>query len=231
MILLFHPFGGWRGYFMLIRLAAIKSIFALLAFAIPATAQPAIETQMSLLDMTEIDGIIEDISQQVELLQFGASANGLAPATSVERDDETQVAAIQSGTRLRLNPLCFLDSEYGHNTPAELDAYFNDLEDIVGKVSATMVSFTGLKEQYDQGSCPGFMQGMLEESQSQLNVVSRPQLSDMVYHLETCWPDDGVAEADGSPLDIDARYARARQSLSSFRISMRSYREAAQWCE
>ncbi|WP_424975704.1 hypothetical protein [Dinoroseobacter sp. S124A] len=188
------------------------------------------DDDMATLDLSSIDRTIDQIASQVELLKGAGSgaASALGPAPT---EPETTETVVYRTDRARSNALCFRDSDTGHDTLGALDGYFETVEALIGTVDTTVVAFDGLKGIHQQGSCPKFMRDMLTTLDRQLASVSRRDLSDLVFHLETCWPDEGATEADGSVLDMDARYARARTSLNSYRRSQRGFREAAAWCE
>ena len=61
--------------------------------------------------------------------------------------------------------------------------------------------------------------------------VSRADMAVLILHLESCWPDETAAEADGSPFDIDARYYRARDLMQSVQRMSLGVRAAQEWCQ
>ncbi|MEO1732405.1 MAG: hypothetical protein AAFR45_02070 [Pseudomonadota bacterium] len=181
------------------------------------------------LSLSEIDDVIAEIEQRIDLVRFGSTdLNGIDDKAPAKNTTETETFV--STSRSSQNLLCFADSDHNHRTPEALDAYFEKIATVVRQASNTVSAFATLTADLDRGSCPDYLSAMLASVEADLGSVSRFELSDLVYHLETCWPDDGVTESDNSPFDIDARYNRARNSLNLLRGSELSLRKAKEWC-
>ncbi|MEM6824513.1 MAG: hypothetical protein AAF566_05325 [Pseudomonadota bacterium] len=196
------------------------------------SAQQVTEQDLRALDLSKIDESIERISTQVAVLRGSQTGSGLGTLGTTQPSAPQQTAAVApQGQRSRSNALCFRDSLSGHQSASALDAYFDTLETMVARVNTTAVAFEGLKPNHAEGMCPSYMLEMLASMDNQVGSVSRRDLSDIAFHLETCWPDDGVTEMDGSELDMESRYQRARSALQLYGRTQRAYREAAAWCE
>ncbi|APX14273.1 hypothetical protein [Tateyamaria omphalii] len=186
------------------------------------------EDDMQRLDLGDIDAMIKSIERQVELVRLGSAERSDEPNDAAS--DVTAAVTVVALNRERTSPLCFRENEYRQKTPTQLQAYFETVEQSISRVNSTLKSFNDLSADYAEGQCPGFMVQMLAAAENSLSSVSRPELSDLSYHLETCWPDDDLTEANGAPLDMDQRYARARQGLDQYRRAARSYSQAEAWC-
>lgn len=206
-------------------------IVAAILLACSASAQTLTEADLAKLDLGSIDQKISEISLEVARLKGDSVASSAGAGSSLVPLAPSNTTAALLTSRSRANALCFQDSLSGHVDQVELDAFFDGLGEMVGLVNTTIVAFDSLKTSYGQGACPDFMTEMLGTIETQVGSVSRRDLSDLAFHLESCWPDDGMTEVDGSPLDIDARYQRARNSLQTYGQIQRAYREAAAWCE
>ncbi|WP_420862022.1 hypothetical protein [Algirhabdus cladophorae] len=222
------PVAYGRSY-PIICLAAVCGIF----FAAPkaAHAQAVTAEEMATLDLTQVDRLLDEIRQQVDLVKFGSNGLGQVGQAAETTTAFTAPDVAPSSLRSRGNALCFADNFYDQRTPAELDAYFDSVETIVSTALTTLGSFKGLQEVTPQGQCPPFMVGMVQSVDASLKSVVLGDLNGLVLHLEECWVDEGSFEADGSPLNIEARYVRARQYRTAFSNSVRRQREAAEWCE
>lgn len=199
-----------------------------------SAAQILTDEDMAALDLSAIDTAINNIALQVERLKGDASVAS-PPLAGVPGNstDPTPAVAVQT-TRSRANALCFRDSETGHVNPAKLDTYFDDFEGLVKEINVTLAAFEGLKVSFEESACPSFMTDMVTTIDGQLASISRRDLSDLVFHLESCWPDDDMSEADQTPVtpaEMDKRFLRARTGLNAYGRIQRSYREASQWCE
>ncbi|MEM0921544.1 MAG: hypothetical protein AAGI13_00760 [Pseudomonadota bacterium] len=199
---------------------------------LPGTAmaqQRVSDGEIQSLDLTAIDRTIREISLSVERLKGVGAAPVPSPAPVTETPP-TEVAVLRTD-RSESNGPCFRGSDTGHFSPEALDAYFSSVEVVVETVDTTITFLGQLRSVDSQSACPTVAKSLLPDLEQQIGSISRGDLSDLVYHLEVCWPDEGLTEADGSELDMDTRYARARTALRSFRNSQRGFEEVSSWCE
>lgn len=207
-------------------------LFILCGFALPGASQaPLTQSDIDALDVSRIDATINEIALQVDRLRVIGVPLGDEPAFSGTQGSTDVVQPGPNSLRARANALCFGDSTLGLATPESLDRFLAEVGELVERVDTTIASFDGLKAIHPKGACPTFMTEMMVTVDRRLGSVSRRDLSDLVLHLETCWPDDGVERQDGAPLNIDARSARARAELVNYGRSQRGFREASTWCE
>jgi len=169
-----------------------------------ASTQPFTESDLADLSLEDIDRTINEIASRVSRLKVGIAPAVPSPDSalgSAQTSNITQAAVPTA--RSRANAFCFQDALTDHKNERELDAFFDQVDAMASRVNTTVVSFDTLKTNYSQGNCPEFMRDMLVSMQGQVASVSRRDLSDLVFHLESCWPDDGMTEINGNPLDID----------------------------
>lgn len=187
------------------------------------------QSDFDALDMTQIDATLNEIALQVDRLR--SVGGGASEESSFAAKQDGATVQIPGSSRARANALCFENSTLGLSTPESLDRFLDEVDSLTQRVDTTIVSFDGLKAIHEKGTCPTFMTEMILTVDRRLSSVSRRDLSDLVYHLETCWPDDGIKREDGAPLDVDARYARARAVLVEYGRSQRGFQEASTWCD
>lgn len=206
-------------------------VCAVFSAAFPSVSQPLLtQSDIDALDMTRIDEALNEIALQIDRLPpvGGSSTTELSSLSDTTSGATVPIPTTQ---RARANALCFGDSTLGLGTPEELDRYLADLEALIERVDTTLAAFDGLKAINPQGSCPTFMVEMIVTIDRRLGTFSRRDISDLVFHLETCWPDDGVTRQDATPVNMDQTHARARGGLVEYGRSQRGFREASTWCE
>lgn len=199
--------------------------------ALSGAAQPKLtQSDVDALDLTRLDASLNEIALQIDRLRAVGGAPAPDPSFSGNTESDPSAPAPLS-QRARSNAFCFSDSALGLETPEALDRYLEDLEALVERVDTTLAGFDSFTAVNPQGSCPTYMSDIILTVDRSLSTFSRRDISDLVFHLETCWPDDGVERQDRAPLDIDAQYARARIGLVGYGRSQRGFREASLWCE
>lgn len=208
---------------------ALAVVMLSISSGITMAQQRVSDSEIQSLDLTAIDRAIRDISLSVERLK-GAGTIPVPNQPPVTETPPTEVAVLRTD-RSEANGPCFRGSDTGHFSPEALDAYFSSVEVVVETVDTTITFLGQLRSVGSQSACPTGAKALLPDLRQQIGSISRGDLSDLVYHLEGCWPDEGVTEADGSALDMDTRYARARTALRSFRNSQRGFEEVSSWCD
>lgn len=199
--------------------------------ALPGAAQTILtQNDIDALDMTMIDTSLSKVALQLDQLRSASGKERVE--TSFSGSAESGTGKIVPNTmRSPSNALCFGDAVLGMTTPEMLEDYLEGLAGLVRSVDATLVAFEGLKDINPQGACPAYMTSMITTVDGQIAEYSRSDISELVFHLETCWPDSTVERQDSQPLDMDGLYAHARNRLSDYGRIQRGYREAAGWCE
>ena len=208
------------------------AMFLVLNCAPPASAgQTALtESDIDALDLRAIDASLSEISLQINQLR---SESGLdSNEGPFSAGAENSIGAVSPNTaRAPANALCFGDATLGLTTPTALNSYLEDLDALVHDVDTTLAAFAGLKEIHPKGECPVFMSEMIVTLERRLGAFSRRDISDLAFHLETCWPDRDIVSENSEPLEMDTQYARARSGLREYGRSARGFREASNWCE
>ncbi|WP_299967492.1 hypothetical protein [uncultured Roseobacter sp.] len=180
-------------------------------------ADALVERLIDEISLDALDQIIEDAGYQINLLK--SLQNNPEGGGAAQPEDE--VAVVSGGgqalTRTRADLLCFADNFGNQKSPAELDGYFDGIENGLRLSQTLLTSFDALKPSFAEDSCNPIMVNMVDTAGAELAGVSRAEMAELALHLETCWPDQGIAEADGSQIDMDARYFRARDLLRQVR--------------
>lgn len=202
--------------------------FCLLACVSVSSAQE-VSFDIERLSLQEIDKTLEEIERRLALASIG-----VAPATPIVEeptdDNTTNNASALLVDRSRTSPRCFADNFQNLTTPVQMDQYFDRMEDQLNEAMVYLGSVVQLQTGLQNSSCTEPMQGLLQVSSTSIAAISRPELSDLTFHLETCWPDDVLNEVDGSDLDVDSRYTRARQILQLLGRAQLQLSQATEAC-
>lgn len=176
-----------------------------------APADSVVQRLVDEISLEALDKIIEDASFQINLLKsVQNNPEGTAQAETEEIDVSDDRSALR---RTRADLLCFADNFGPQKSPEQLDAYFDGIESGLRVGQTLLTSFDALKPSFSENNCNPIMVDMADTANAEVRSVSIAEMSVLVLHLETCWPDEGVSEADGSDIDMDARYYRARDLL------------------
>lgn len=195
----------------------------------PGLADTGVERMIDAISLEPLDQIISDADLQLSLLKAGReiTSDGDAPVSVAMRDD----AGRGPLPRTRANLLCFADNLGDQRSGAELDAYFETASEALTRGQTFLSSFDLLKVNFPQDNCPPVLTEMATSAAAEVGRVSRADMAVLILHLESCWPDEATAEADGSPFDIDARYYRARDLMQSLQRISLGVRAAQEWCQ
>ena len=192
-------------------------------------ADTGVEQMIDAISLEPLDQIISDADLQLSFLKAGREITGESEAsvTVAMRDDGGGGPL----PRTRANLLCFADNLSDQRSGAELDAYFETASDALTRGQTFLSSFELLKVNFTQENCPPVLTEMATSAAAEVGRVSRADMAVLILHLESCWPDETAAEADGSPFDIDARYYRARDLMQSVQRMSLGVRAAQEWCQ
>lgn len=206
-----------------IMAAAVSLAFG----AYPANAQEDIQSIVNGITLDRLDEIIRDADARIAALKAG-SALALGPNDAEQSDG----IAPQGGKlpRSRFELLCFADGSRGQTSRRQLDAFLADAQGALSIGTRYLQTFDDFRGDFAEGSCNPFMVQATDAAAVELQKVSRGEMVELILHLETCYPDEGITEADGSELDMDARFYNARGLLQNLRRLERSIREAQEYC-
>lgn len=213
----------------------IARIFVSLAVVCGATNLPApacsdevVSQLIDDIDLTKLDELIEDAELLIMRLKAQQNTSSDAFSSSDEQDkpNPDQVAL----TRSRGDLLCFANSLGPQKSRVLLDNYFSRVETGLNESLDLMRAFSGLTNTYAQSECPSFMLDMATSATTQIKAFPRAEMAELVLHLETCWPDEGETEADGTQLNMDARYYHARELMGQMRRVTVLVNDANEWC-
>ena len=195
----------------------------------PAFADASVEGMIDAISLEPLDKIISDADLQLSLLKAGRD---------IPSETEAPTAVVQRDTlggaplpRTRANLLCFADNLGAQRSGVALDAYFDTAAEALARGQTFLSSFELLKGNFSQSNCPPVLAEMASSAATEVGSVSRADLAVLILHLESCWPEEAAAEADGSPFDIDARYYRARDLMQSVQRVSLGVRAAQEWCQ
>lgn len=222
-----------RGQIGRLTLPCVLVLVGVLASASQGYAQAISQSEMDALSLDKLDEIVARVESQIGIVQATngiPGTSGLGGAQTDGTGGDTDVVR-PAAARTRAEPLCFADNFGAQTSPELLETYFEDVAGRLANGQANLTGFEALKAVNVEGSCVEPIPTMLTITRNELGAVSRAELAELIFHLETCWPDDGVTALDGGPLDMDASYNRARRLMRSLGVMQRNLREAVQWCE